>query len=82
LASLSGGLTFSAVILFGFPRPSIKKDDLAAIIGTQFHTPFIGFQIAAKYGLIDINNGLLPNLNPPNTGKNIHHFVVEINLLF
>ena len=62
--------------------PSIKKDDLAATIGTQFQTPFIGFQIAAKYGLIDINNGLLPNLNPPNTGKNIHHFVVEINLLF
>ena len=62
--------------------PGIKKDDLAAVMGAQFHTPFVGFQIAAKYGLIDLNNGLLPNLNPPNTGKDIHHFVVEINLLF
>ncbi|MES2779607.1 MAG: outer membrane beta-barrel protein [Bacteroidota bacterium] len=62
--------------------PAIKKDDLAAVLGTQFHTPFVGFQIAVKYGLIDINNGLLPNLNPPNTGKDIHHFTIEINFLF
>ncbi|MES2558588.1 MAG: outer membrane beta-barrel protein [Bacteroidota bacterium] len=64
------------------PSPAIKQHDLAAVLGTQFHTPFVGFQIAAKYGLFDINNGLLPNLDPPNTGKDIHHFVVEINLLF
>lgn len=62
--------------------PSVKNNDLAAVIGTQFHTPFVGFQIAAKYGLIDINNGLLPDLNPTNTGKDIHHLVLEINLLF
>jgi hypothetical protein len=62
--------------------PAIKNDDLAAVAGAQFHTPFVGFQIAVKYGLIDINNGILPNLNPPNTGKDIHHFVVEFNLLF
>jgi Outer membrane protein beta-barrel domain len=62
--------------------PKIKKDDLAAVLGAQFHTPFVGFQFALKYGLIDLNNGILPNLNPTNTGKDIHHLVLEINLLF
>lgn len=62
--------------------PIIKKDDVAAVLGTQFHTPFVGFQFAVKYGLFDINNGILPNLNPINTGKDIHHLVLEINLLF
>ena len=62
--------------------PKFKNNDLMAVLGAQFHTPFIGFQLAAKYGLIDLNNGLLPNLNPTNTGKDIHQFVVELNVLF
>lgn len=62
--------------------PRLNKNDLLAVVGTQFQTPFVGFQLLAKYGLIDLNNGLLPNLNPPNTGKDIHQFIIELNLLF
>jgi hypothetical protein len=60
----------------------MHNDDVFAVVGTQFQTPFVGFQIAAKYGLRNLNGGLLPNLNPPNTGKDIHQFVLELNLLF
>lgn len=62
--------------------PALKKNDLMGVVGAQFHTPFVGFQLVAKYGFININDGLLPGLSPPNTGKDIHHFVVEINMLF
>lgn len=62
--------------------PSLNKNDLMLVLGSQFHTPFVGFQLVAKYGLININNGLLPNIKPPNSGKDIHQFVVEINFLF
>ncbi len=60
--------------------PRLTKNDLLAVVGTQFQTPFVGFQLLAKYGLVDLNNGL--NLNPPNTGKDIHQFIIELNLLF
>jgi hypothetical protein len=62
--------------------PRLKKNDLLGVLGAQFHTPFVGFQVAAKYGLIDINDGILPNLNPPNTGKDIHHLLLEVTLFF
>lgn len=62
--------------------PSMTKNDCLVMVGAQFHTPFVGFQILAKYGLVDMNAGLMPNLNPPNTGKSIHPFLFEINLLF
>jgi hypothetical protein len=64
------------------PSPAIHNDDVFAIVGTQFHTPFVGFQIAAKYGLRNLNSGTSWILNPTNTGKQIHQFVFEINLLF
>ncbi len=52
------------------------------VLGAQFHTPFVGFQVVAKYGFMNINNGLLPNIKPANTGKDIHQFIIELNLLF
>jgi hypothetical protein len=63
-------------------EPRLHNDDWFAVLGTQIQTPWVGFQIAAKYGLRDLNTGLIPNLNPPNTGKDIHMFAFEINLLF
>jgi hypothetical protein len=62
--------------------PKLKKNDLMGVVGAQFHTPFVGFQIVAKYGFIDLNDGLLPDLKPANTGKDIHNVVLEINLFF
>ncbi len=79
---LNSALYLTGALVPENTEPSLTKNDLLGVIGTQFHTPFIGFQILAKYGFIDMNNGLLPNLNPPNTGKDIHQFLFEINLLF
>lgn len=64
------------------PTPSMRNDDWFAVAGGQFHTPFVGFQVAFKYGLCNLNTGLSPNMNPPNTGKDIHQMVLELNLLF
>lgn len=64
------------------PTPSMRKDDWFGIVGGQFHRPFLGFQIALKYGFCNLNTGLSPNLNPPNTGKDIHQMVLELNILF
>jgi hypothetical protein len=52
------------------------------VAGTQFYGGFVGFQIVAKYGLLNINNGLISGLNPLFKNKDIHNFVLEINLLF
>lgn len=79
---LNSSLYLTNAVIPENTAPSLTKNDLMAVVGTQFHTPYVGFQIAAKYGLIDMNNGLLSNLNPPNTGKSIHPFLFEITLLF
>jgi len=64
--------------------PGLNKNDILAIVGTQFYTPFVGFQVLAKYGLTDINEGKAwPSLvKPDNTGGSIHNFSVELNFLF
>lgn len=62
--------------------PKLTPYDVAVMAGMQFHTPFIGFQILAKYGFIDLNDGLLPNLKPANNGGSIHQAGIEVNLLF
>jgi hypothetical protein len=79
---LNSSLYVSGASLPENTSPALKKDDVMGVLGAQFHTPYVGFQLVAKYGFIDINNGLLPGLNPPNTGKDIHNFIVELNLLF
>lgn len=63
--------------------PDLKKHDVLAVMGAQFYTPFVGFQLLAKYGLIDINNGLLgANTKPVNQGRDIRHLSIEINFMF
>lgn len=63
-------------------RPDLKEHDIAAVAGTQFYMGFVGLQIVAKYGLVNINNGLIPNLNPAFKNKDIHNATLEINFLF
>jgi hypothetical protein len=63
-------------------KPKLKLNDVLLVAGTQFYGDFVGFQILAKYGLLNINNGLISGLNPLLKNKDIHNFVLEINLLF
>lgn len=71
-------------------QPSLNRNDLMAILGVQFNTPFVGFQILGKYGLVNLNqNQLWPTATqnaartqPLNTGGTIHNFSLEFNLLF
>ncbi|MCU0441423.1 MAG: PorT family protein [Bacteroidia bacterium] len=62
--------------------PALQKNDLLLIAGTHFQTPFVGVQILAKYGFIDLNNGLLPQLQPALQPGSIHQAILELNLLF
>jgi hypothetical protein len=63
-------------------KPKLNPNDVILIAGTQFYTGFVGFQMVAKYGLVNINNGLVSGLNPPLKNKDIHTFALEICLLF
>ena len=63
-------------------RPKLRDNDVMLLAGTQFYGGFVGFQIVAKYGLLNINNGLISGLNPPLKNKSIHNFALELNLLF
>jgi hypothetical protein len=62
--------------------PRINKDDLLVAAGAQFHTPFVGFQLMLKYGLMNINQGLIDGLPPANKGLNLNNLIFEFNLLF
>jgi len=64
--------------------PSFIKSDIPLILGVQFNTPFVGFQILSKYGLVNLNqNQQWPsNAKPVNTFGTIHNFSIELNLLF
>jgi hypothetical protein len=64
------------------PTPAMHNDDWFAVAGAQFHTPFLGFQIAAKYGLRDLNTGLSPTMKPVNASGEIHQAILELNILF
>ncbi len=63
-------------------KPGLAKNDFLIVGGAQFHTPFVGFQFLCKYGLIDINDGLLPTLPPVSQGKSLHNLSIEFNFLF
>lgn len=63
-------------------RPKLKSYDVLTVAGVQFYSGFVGFQIMAKYGLIDINDGLVANLNPPLKNKNINNLSLEFSFLF
>jgi hypothetical protein len=63
-------------------RPKLKKNDVLLVAGSQFYTGFVGFQFLIKYGLVDVNDGLITGLNPALKNKDIHNFAFEINFLF
>ena len=61
---------------------SINKNDLSLVGGVQFHTPFVGYQLLLKYGMLNANTGLAPSLPPVSQGKSMHNLTFEIALIF
>ncbi len=61
---------------------NVKNFDVALCAVYQLRIERIAFQFAGKYGLLDINNGLAENMHPPNSGKNMQNFLIELNMLF
>lgn len=62
--------------------PKLKHSDVMAVAGTQFYAGFVGFQFVARYGLLNINDGLISGLKPAFKNKDIHNITFEINFLF
>jgi len=64
--------------------PTFNKTDLMAILGVQFNTPFVGFQILGKFGMVNLNQDQPwpSNAKPINSGGTIHNYSIEFNLLF
>jgi hypothetical protein len=63
-------------------EPALNKNDVMVALGSQFHTPFVGFQLLFKYGLLNVDKGLLPNVPPVNTGNPMHNLTFEIGFIF
>jgi hypothetical protein len=79
---LNTSIYMTSTVVAENERPNLSNNDLMVLAGTQFYGGFVGFQIVAKYGLLNINNGLISGLNPAFKNKGIHNFALELNLLF
>ncbi|MBP9185729.1 MAG: outer membrane beta-barrel protein [Bacteroidia bacterium] len=79
---LNSSIYINSESLAEIEKPKLAPLDVLVVLGTQFYGGFVGFQIVAKYGLLNINNGLVSGLNPAFKNKDIHNFALELNLLF
>lgn len=64
--------------------PSLLRYDFAGILAYQHQYTYLGFQLAAKYGFVNLNrNKPWPdNAKPVNGFGNIHNFAFEMTLIF
>ena len=81
---LNSSLYLSNAALPESYAPGLFRHDLSIVIGPQFNTDFVAFQILGKFGLINMNeNKAWPgNAKPLNNGGSIRNFSIELNLLF
>ncbi len=63
-------------------EPNLNKFDILACAGYQVRLGHVAIQSLFKYGLININNGLLPEVSPKSQGKNMNNFSFELNFIF
>lgn len=63
---------------------SLKKMDAMGVVGYQFNGYYSGFQVALKYGLVDINKNLYFKdvLPETGTGKTIRNASIDFSFLF
>lgn len=62
--------------------PKLIKHDVLGCLGYHYRLGHVAIQTTLKYGFVNINDGLLPNITPKNQGKSMHNLFFEINLLF
>ncbi len=62
--------------------PKLIDYDVLACAGYHYRLGHIAIQTMLKYGFVNINNGLLPNITPANQGKSMHNLIFELNFLF
>lgn len=62
--------------------PKLIEYDILACGGYHYRLGHIAIQTMLKYGFVNINNGLLPNITPANQGKSMYNLIFEVNLLF
>ncbi len=63
-------------------QPNLNKHDIFLIGGAQFYTPWVGFQLALKYGFLNVNNGLISTIPPANQGKMLRNLAFEFTFIF
>jgi len=63
-------------------KPKLLNDDIQIVGGGRFQTPFVGFTCLVKYGLLDVNKGILSGVGPAIDGKPMHHLTFELSILF
>lgn len=63
-------------------QPQLNKNDLLLVGGAQFYTPWVGFQLMLKYGLLNANKGLVPSIPPTNQGKMLRNLAFECTFIF
>jgi hypothetical protein len=63
---------------------SLKQMDAMGVVGYQFNGYYTGFQVAFKYGLVDINKNLnfIDVLPETGTGKTIRNAAIDFSFLF
>jgi hypothetical protein len=63
---------------------NLKKMDAMGVVGYQFNGYYTGFQVAIKYGLVDVNKNLYFKdvLPETGTGKTIRNASIDFSFLF
>ena len=81
---LNSAMYLGKVIYPTSSSPGLLKYDVSGIVAYQYHLPFFAIQVAAKYGLTNINIGAVwpDEASPKNKNGAIRNFTVELNLLF
>ncbi|MCK6609716.1 MAG: hypothetical protein L6Q78_01650 [Bacteroidia bacterium] len=81
---LNSSMYFKGGSSYGSKKPEFSADDWLPLLAYQYKTNWVSFQIAAKYGLKNINLGKSwpENGIPLNSGGEIRNFTTEFSLMF
>lgn len=81
---LSAALYIDNVTFPTKTSPKLDRNDWLPSVAYQYQLDYFAFQVAAKYGIRNINLGYdwPENAKPDNNNGKLHNFAVELNLIF